>query len=214
MVESRSRDLAMTVRLWTARLWRSSLAVAYPVMAGLVPAIGTSNCAASDGRTKSGRDDTWQDSAAREHRMAWRIGIDIGGTFTDVALVEEDTGPHRHRQIADHAARLRPGGDRRHPSGAGCQPDRSGRCLAAVARDNRRHQRAAGEQGRAGRLRRDARLPRHSRTAAFLARRSLRPVAGRAGRAGAAALAVRDHRADRRAGRRRHAARRGRTFPR
>src|SRR5579859_1998682 len=24
--------------------------------------------------------------------MAWRIGMDIGGTFTDVALVEEDTG--------------------------------------------------------------------------------------------------------------------------
>jgi N-methylhydantoinase A/oxoprolinase/acetone carboxylase beta subunit len=24
--------------------------------------------------------------------MTWRIGIDIGGTFTDVALVEEDTG--------------------------------------------------------------------------------------------------------------------------
>ena len=24
--------------------------------------------------------------------MAWRIGIDIGGTFTDVALVEENTG--------------------------------------------------------------------------------------------------------------------------
>jgi N-methylhydantoinase A len=24
--------------------------------------------------------------------MAWRIGIDIGGTFTDVALVEEVTG--------------------------------------------------------------------------------------------------------------------------
>lgn len=24
--------------------------------------------------------------------MAWRIGVDIGGTFTDVALVEEDTG--------------------------------------------------------------------------------------------------------------------------
>ena len=24
--------------------------------------------------------------------MAWRIGIDIGGTFTDVAAVEEDTG--------------------------------------------------------------------------------------------------------------------------
>src|SRR5580704_8176102 len=26
------------------------------------------------------------------NRMAWRIGIDIGGTFTDVALVEEGTG--------------------------------------------------------------------------------------------------------------------------
>src|ERR1700742_5140731 len=25
-------------------------------------------------------------------RMAWRIGIDIGGTFTDVAMVEEATG--------------------------------------------------------------------------------------------------------------------------
>ena len=24
--------------------------------------------------------------------MAWRIGIDIGGTFTDVALVEESSG--------------------------------------------------------------------------------------------------------------------------
>ena len=24
--------------------------------------------------------------------MAWRIGIDIGGTFTDVAMVEDDTG--------------------------------------------------------------------------------------------------------------------------
>ena len=24
--------------------------------------------------------------------MAWRIGIDIGGTFTDVALVDEATG--------------------------------------------------------------------------------------------------------------------------
>src|SRR4051812_21591075 len=24
--------------------------------------------------------------------MAWRIGIDIGGTFTDVAMVEETTG--------------------------------------------------------------------------------------------------------------------------
>ena len=45
--------------------------------------------------------------------MAWRIGIDIGGTFTDVALVEEAHRPHRDRQAADHAAGFRPGGDRR-----------------------------------------------------------------------------------------------------
>ena len=24
--------------------------------------------------------------------MSWRIGIDIGGTFTDVAMVDTDTG--------------------------------------------------------------------------------------------------------------------------
>ena len=24
--------------------------------------------------------------------MAWRVGVDIGGTFTDVALVDEATG--------------------------------------------------------------------------------------------------------------------------
>src|SRR5262245_21687805 len=29
---------------------------------------------------------------AEARGMAWRIGVDIGGTFTDVALVEEATG--------------------------------------------------------------------------------------------------------------------------
>ena len=38
------------------------------------------------------------------YRMAWRIGIDIGGTFTDVALVEEGDGRIAARQAADHAA--------------------------------------------------------------------------------------------------------------
>src|ERR1700759_2107053 len=28
----------------------------------------------------------------KDGRMTWRIGIDIGGTFTDVAMVEEATG--------------------------------------------------------------------------------------------------------------------------
>ena len=39
--------------------------------------------------------------------MAWRIGVDIGGTFTDVALIDDATGQHRRRQGAHHAARLR-----------------------------------------------------------------------------------------------------------
>ena len=45
--------------------------------------------------------------------MTWRIGIDIGGTFTDVAMVEEADRPDRNRQGADHAARFRPGRARR-----------------------------------------------------------------------------------------------------
>jgi N-methylhydantoinase A len=31
-------------------------------------------------------------SVAKRGNMAWRIGVDIGGTFTDVALVDEETG--------------------------------------------------------------------------------------------------------------------------
>ena len=118
---------------------------------------------------------------------------------------------HRHREVADHAARFRPGGDRRHPPGIGRQPHRSGRRGVAVARDHRRDQCVAREQGRARRLRRHARVPRHPGIAAFLARRSLRPDAGCARGPGAAALAVRDHRTDRRAGRGGHATGRGRT---
>ena len=34
--------------------------------------------------------------------MAWRIGVDIGGTFTDVVLVDEGDGSHRRRQDPDH----------------------------------------------------------------------------------------------------------------
>ena len=89
--------------------------------------------------------------------------------------------------------------------GSGHEPHRSDRCIAAVARHDGRHQCAAGEQGRARRVRRDPRLARHPGTAPFVARRSLRSAAGRAGGACAAALALRDHRTDRRAGRGRDA---------
>ena len=46
--------------------------------------------------------------------MAWRIGVDIGGTFTDVALVDEATGrigvakaPTTPRDFAERRARRR-----------------------------------------------------------------------------------------------------------
>ena len=40
--------------------------------------------------------------------MTWRIGVDIGGTFTDVVLADEAGGAHRGAQGPHHAARLRP----------------------------------------------------------------------------------------------------------
>ena len=40
--------------------------------------------------------------------MSWRVGVDIGGTFTDVVLAEEGGERARGGQGADHAARLRP----------------------------------------------------------------------------------------------------------
>ena len=58
--------------------------------------------------------------------MAWRIGIDIGGTFTDVALGEEDTGriaiakglttPPDFRQGVIHGPRHRPDATPTHPA--------------------------------------------------------------------------------------------------
>ena len=70
-----------------------------------------------------------------DHGASYRLGVDVGGTFTDVLLVDEDSGatwrprpppprgpggrrPHRHRQGLrrgrDRAARGRPGAARHH----------------------------------------------------------------------------------------------------
>ncbi len=143
--------------------------------------------------------------------MAWRIGIDIGGTFTDVALVEETGGRIAIVKVLttprDFGAAVIAG---HRPGPCGDNAIDAADVVAAVARHDRGDQRAAGEQGRPRRLRRHARLSRPAGAAPVVARRSLRPVPGRPRGAGAAPLAVRDHRADRRPGRGGDAARRGR----
>ena len=49
--------------------------------------------------------------------MAWRIGVDIGGTFTDVALIDDASGaigvakvPTTPRNLAEGAIRNEPSG--------------------------------------------------------------------------------------------------------
>ena len=51
--------------------------------------------------------------------MAWRIGIDIGGTFTDVALVEEATGRIEVAKVLTTPADFGQARDHRHPPGPG-----------------------------------------------------------------------------------------------
>ena len=115
-----------------------------------------------------------------EFDMAWRVGVDIGGTFTDVALVDEASGaigvakvPTTPRNLAEgvlaglcqrHAALRR----------------EAGRGGAAVACHHRRHQRHPARARRPRRARHHARLPRRAGAAALGPRRPLRPVPGRA----------------------------------
>ena len=142
--------------------------------------------------------------------MAWRIGVDIGGTFTDVALVDEASGhigvakvPTTPRDLAEGVlAALRIAMQRYGVA--------AGRGRAAGARHHRRHQRHPRGEGRARRAHHHARLPRRAGAAALRPRRPLRPVPGCAGHADPAPAPLRDHRAHRRRRRRRHAAGRSR----
>ena len=143
--------------------------------------------------------------------MAWRIGVDIGGTFTDVALVDDASGqigvakvPTTPRDFVAGRAR---GAGRWRCSRYGIAPAEVG---LLCARHDRRHQRHPRGEGRARGADHHARLPRRAGAAALGARRPLRPVPGCAGHADPAPAAVRDHRAHRRRRRSRHAARRKR----
>ena len=144
--------------------------------------------------------------------MAWRIGIDIGGTFTDVALVEEAHRPHRVAKLPT-------------------TPHDFGQAVIDGIRQALRRATASTRPrssllSHATTVVTNALLESKGARAGFVTTRGFRDVLelrrsaradlydllpGRAGRAGAAPLALRDHRADRRAGRGGHAARRGRT---
>ena len=51
--------------------------------------------------------------------MGWRIGVDIGGTFTDVALVDEATGHIGVAKVPTTPGDLSRRGDRRARDGDG-----------------------------------------------------------------------------------------------
>ena len=146
--------------------------------------------------------------------MAWRIGVDIGGTFTDVVLVDEASGRIGLVKLlttSDDFSRAVVAGLNKRSRTRGARPGyRPWPGRAAGARDDHRHQRVVREKGRPHRARHDLRVSRPARTAPLVARRSVRSVSGPARHAGAAALAVRDYRADRGGGRGGDAARRGR----
>ena len=133
--------------------------------------------------------------------MPWRIGVDIGGTFTDVALVEEDSG-----RIAVAKVLTTP-------------PDFGAGVMEGLREGLSRHGIAAADatllshattvvtnallegKGARGRLCRDPRLPRRAGAAPQRPQRPLRPVPGRPFRAHPPPPALRDRRPHRRPGR-------------
>ena len=141
--------------------------------------------------------------------MAWRVGVDIGGTFTDVALIDDASG-----QIGVAKVPTTP-------------RDFAQGVLAALEMAMQRYGLAAAdvgllshattvvtnailqEKGARAALIDHARLPRRAGAAALGALRPLRSVPGSAGHADPAPAAVRDHGAHRRRRRGRHAAGRG-----
>ena len=144
--------------------------------------------------------------------MAWRIGVDIGGTFTDVALVDEASGRIGVAKVPTTPRRPRRGRARRACELAmqryGVKPRPRSVLLShattvvtnAILEEKRRPRGAHHH----------ARLPRRAGAAALGARRPLRPVPGCAGHADPAPAPLRDHRAHRRRRQRRHAAGRDR----
>ena len=65
--------------------------------------------------------------------MATRIGVDVGGTFTDLIFYDDETGEVPRREGADHPAAPEEGvlvGDRRRRARASAWPRRGTSCTA------------------------------------------------------------------------------------
>ena len=91
--------------------------------------------------------------------MSYRLGVDVGGTFTDVLLVDEDSGATWRAKTASTPADQSVGVLHRHRQGVRRGRDRARRGRPGAARHDRRHQRDPGGQGRHGRAGDDQGLP-------------------------------------------------------
>ena len=139
----------------------------------------------------------------------YRLGFDIGGTFTDFVLLDATTGGislHKCLTTPEDPADGALDGIRSICAAAGISV---GRCGRAAARHDAGHQFADRRARRAARPADDARLPRRARVRHRAALRHLRPVPALPRSAGAAASPDRDHRASRLRRPRAGAARRG-----
>ena len=104
-----------------------------------------------------------------ERAMGWRIGVDIGGTFTDVAVLDEASGRAGIAKVSttprDFGAAVIEG-TRAAMDGYRIAPDSV--TLLSHAHHHR-HQRPPRVDGGERRPRRDARLSRHARAPALRA---------------------------------------------
>ena len=142
--------------------------------------------------------------------MAWRIGVDIGGTFTDVALVDDASGRIGVAKVLTTPRDLAEG------VLSALQTAMQGHAIAPADVGLLAHATTVvtnailEEKGRTCRPGDHARLRRRAGAAALGARQSLRPVPGCAGHPHPAPAPLRDYRADRRGRRDRYTAGRDR----
>ena len=133
--------------------------------------------------------------------MSWRIGVDIGGTFTDVVVADEASGTLAVVKVPttprDFAQGVLDGAAPRRPAQHGVRP--ADVALLAHATTVVTNALLEGKGARTA-LRHDAGLPRRAGAAPLGPRQPLRPLPGRARRAGAAPRAPRGTRAPGRPG--------------